>query len=312
MVLVARGEHAQALRASGLQLARPTGTLVLQVPVVERVADLSLRPDDVLLLTVTSQDSPALLAELAALPVGGATAGELLPLLCLQNGLANEREALQRFAYVHGVCLMLPATHLQPGRVNAYGGPLPGLLDVGRYPSGTDDVDRQVCADLERAGFGATARDDVMAWKRAKLLRNLVNALEALAGHDLSGQESDVLAELTAAAVAEGERCYRAAGLAWVQDDEWDDHRRARSQVQPIPGQARGGGSTWQSVTRGAGAVEADHLNGEVVLLGRLHGVATPLNALLQREVNALARAGGRAGSVPPSVLRQRLAASGQ
>ena len=42
--------------------------------------------------------------------------------------------------------------------------------------------------------------------------------------------------------------------------------------------------------SRGAtGAVETDYLNGEIVLLGRLHGVATP--------VNDAAVPAGRAGS---------------
>jgi 2-dehydropantoate 2-reductase len=35
-------------------------------------------------------------------------------------------------------------------------------------------------------------------------------------------------------------------------------------------------------VVRGAGSLETDYLNGEVVLLGRLHGVATPANATCQ------------------------------
>ena len=38
-----------------------------------------------------------------------------------------------------------------------------------------------------------------------------------------------------------------------------------------------------QSLLRGAAAIETDYLNGEIVLLGRLHGVPTPANALLQR-----------------------------
>lgn len=44
---------------------------------------------------------------------------------------------------------------------------------------------------------------------------------------------------------------------------------------------------------------ESDYLNGEVVLLGRLHGVPTPVNALLQRLANELARTGAPPGSVP-------------
>lgn len=307
VVLLARGRHASALRDTGLRLGRPEGTLTLRVPVVERVADLRLRPDDVLLLTVKSQDSAGLLADLAALPVGAGTAGQLLPVLCLQNGVSNEREALRRFARVHGVCVMLPATHLQPGQVDASGGPRAGLLEVGRYPYGTDVVDTTVAADLGAAGFGVVPREDVMAWKRAKLLRNLGNALEALCGHDLDAPEHVVLGELDRKARTEGERCFSAAGLTRVGDEEWDVNRGDRCEVQAVEGRTRAGGSTWQSIARGAGSVEADHLNGEVVLLGRLHGVATPVNELLQREVNALVRDGRPAGSVLPSSLRGRL-----
>ena len=55
-------------------------------------------------------------------------------------------------------------------------------------------------------------------------------------------------------------------------------------EFQDIPGAVRGGGSTWQSLTRG-NPVETDYLNGEIVLLGRLHGVPTPVNERLQRLV---------------------------
>ena len=42
----------------------------------------------------------------------------------------------------------------------------------------------------------------------------------------------------------------------------------------PVGGRERGGGSSWQSLARGSGTIEADYLNGEIVLLGRLHGFA--------------------------------------
>jgi 2-dehydropantoate 2-reductase len=45
----------------------------------------------------------------------------------------------------------------------------------------------------------------------------------------------------------------------------------------------RSGSSTWQSLARHTGEVETDYLNGEIALLGRLHGVATPVNAALCR-----------------------------
>ena len=38
-----------------------------------------------------------------------------------------------------------------------------------------------------------------------------------------------------------------------------------------------------QSIVRGTGALETDFLNGEIAWLGRLHGMATPVNAALCR-----------------------------
>ena len=40
-------------------------------------------------------------------------------------------------------------------------------------------------------------------------------------------------------------------------------------------------GSTWQSLAKGATSLETDYFNGEIVLLARLHGLATPANDFL-------------------------------
>jgi 2-dehydropantoate 2-reductase len=69
----------------------------------------------------------------------------------------------------------------------------------------------------------------------------------------------------------------------------------------------RGGGSSWQSLARGAGRIETDFLNGEVVLLGRLYGVATPVNARLQSLARELAREGAAPASVDLGALEAEL-----
>ena len=65
-------------------------------------------------------------------------------------------------------------------------------------------------------------------------------------------------------------------------------------------------GSTFQSLSRGT-STEADLLNGEIVLLGRLHGVPTPVNALLQQTCRVLARDGAPPRSGDASDLLARL-----
>jgi 2-dehydropantoate 2-reductase len=168
VVLLARGEHARVMRSSGLRVAMPDRVITVQVPVVERPHDLDLTAGDVLILTTKTQDSAALLDALPTRDV---------PVVCAQNGVANERIALRRFADVYGMVVMLPAVHLEPGRVDAQGSPFSGLLDLGRYPYGVDDRAAEVAEALSASGFVSEPVERIMRWKYAKLVRNVGNAL---------------------------------------------------------------------------------------------------------------------------------------
>jgi 2-dehydropantoate 2-reductase len=68
------------------------------------------------------------------------------------------------------------------------------------------------------------------------------------------------------------------------------------------------GSSSWQSLARGTGNIEADFLNGEIVLLGRLHGTPTPANAVLQRLANDLAVTKGQPQSIPLADIQKLIA----
>jgi len=70
----------------------------------------------------------------------------------------------------------------------------------------------------------------------------------------------------------------------------------------------RVGSSSWQSVLRGTGNVETDYLNGEIAQLGRRYDIATPVNELLQRRANEMARRGLAPGTVSITELHQELA----
>ena len=63
------------------------------------------------------------------------------------------------------------------------------------------------------------------------------------------------------------------------------------------------GGSTWQSLVKGAPTLETDFFHGEIVLLGRLHGVPTPTNEFLQHYAMRMLRGEFRPGSVAPDEL---------
>jgi len=97
---------------------------------------------------------------------------------------------------------------------------------------------------------------------------------------------------------AEGRAALDAAGIPYAGDDENAMFRADQVQIVKINGNERGGGSSWQSLTRGTGSIEADYLNGEIVLRGRELGVPTPVNEVLQRLANQAARERRAPGSL--------------
>jgi 2-dehydropantoate 2-reductase len=291
VVLVARGEHGEAIRAGGLTLASADGEVVVRAACVSRPDEVGWREGDVVVMATKTQDSAAALSALAAV------APSSTPVVCAQNGVENERLALRSFSRVYGMCVMLPASHLSPGVVEVSSSPVSGILDLGRYPSGVDDVCGQVASDLSASSFSSVAEPLVMRRKYAKLLMNLGNALEAACGPSARGSAFGVAAREEAVA------CFEAAGIDYASAEEDRERRGSLLTVRPVGGSLRGGGSSWQSLARGTGSIEADYLNGEIVLLGRQWGVPTPVNEVLQSVANRLARSGAAPGSMSLQAL---------
>jgi len=281
VVAVARGEHGRVMRESGLRYESPAGMRVVELPVVTSVAEIDVTDDDMFLLGVKSQDTVGVLDDLRAAGVTDQ------PIVCMQNGVDNERQALRLFPRVYSICVMLPADHHSPGVVRVWTAPSSGLLDVGRYPHGIDDLSVQLAGTLEAATFGSIPRDDIVKWKYRKLLMNLANAVEAVCGRE------GVRGRLGEMVQAEGEAVLEAAGITVVSAEDDLARRGDALQIQAVGGeQLRAGGSSWQSLRRGTGTIETDYLTGEIVLLGRLHGVPTPANQVLQDVAAHMARTG--------------------
>jgi 2-dehydropantoate 2-reductase len=277
VTLIARGANLEALQAIGLRLESPAGTETVRVRAVSHPGEIDWATRPVVLMAVKSQHSLAALGGLAT------AAPPATPIVCLQNGIANEPSALRMFSNVYGVSVACPTSHLEPGVVQAWSTPVTGLLDIGRYPTGIDQVSEAVAADFRMATFSSFPVQDIRRWKNRKLLTNLGNAVEAVCGpHERQGPLGDLL-------LAEGEAVLSAAGLQAATAEEDRDRRADLLQLGKISGQSRPGGSSWQSLRRGTGDIETDYLNGEIVLLGRINGVVTPANELLQRLARELA-----------------------
>jgi 2-dehydropantoate 2-reductase len=232
-----------------------------------------------------SQDTAAALTALAA------TKAPSTPIFCAQNGVENERAALRFFPNVYGVCVMCPAVHLEPGVVQAYSTPVPGILHLGRFPSGADDIATRAAAALRDATFASEPRTDIMRWKYTKLLMNLGNAAEA------AFALSDARNTVATRAREEGAAVLRVAGIDFASNEEDAALRGDTLRIRPIGDARRGGGSSWQSLERRTGAVESDYLNGEIVSVARLNGIPAPVNEALAQLCTAMARDGAAPGS---------------
>ncbi len=91
VTLVARGAHLDALRERGLELVTPDETCVVHAPVLADARALALSELDAIVIATKSQDTSAVLEALSEWQG---------PIVCAQNGVANERAASERFARV--------------------------------------------------------------------------------------------------------------------------------------------------------------------------------------------------------------------
>jgi 2-dehydropantoate 2-reductase len=285
-VLVARGRHAEILAAEGLTLRTPDGTFHTPVTAVSGAEHVRLTSDDVLVFTTKTQQLDAALQEWVDQPVHGpdgvvGTAGDLVPALTALNGVVAEEKALRYFRRVFGVCVWLPAVHLQPGEVIVRSWPVVGQFHIGRWPwhcnSPADgELLDEVNTTWRAAGIHVRVVDDVAPWKYNKLLSNLGNAVGAL-----SAGGADII-EVVAALRHEGEYVLQHAGIEFTSFEVSTAARVDGPTPRAVPGSDTGASnSTWQSLSRNTGNVETDYFNGEIVRIAHQHGVTAPLNAAL-------------------------------
>ena len=295
VMLIARGDHLAAIQKNGLRYETPDQAVTLPIAAVGHPNQIEFGPEDVVILTMKTQHTQAALDDLRA------AAGDEIPIFCCQNGVANERMALRRFQNVHAMMVYLPAMALEPGVVQTHASRKTGVLDAGIYPNGSNDLVAEVTGTLEKVNFSAVPNPTVMRFKYGKLIINLGNAMAAVSP---PGDETE---EIRGLMRAEAEACLKAAGIDCASPAEEKARRGDLMKSAPVAGENRGGGSSWQSLVRGTGNIEADYLNGEIVMLGRQYGIPTPANLTLQRLANKLAAERGSPQSVPLQELRRQI-----
>lgn len=304
---IARPVYAEAIRR-GVTIRQGVSEIIFKADAVTSAQDLTFGEGDVVIIATKSQVMDEVIEELAA------HCDPSTPVVCLQNGVSNERVASRRFTNVYAGLLMLSAVQVEPQLVVM---PMGRHIAVGLYPEGVDERARRMCEDLARAGFNALASPHTMAMKWGKLIANLNNATHTITGYWLERGIADPdMRELMLAVREEGMRVLDAAGVAYdaptgepsiVRIREWTErirHSKASlDEALAMPEAARTYASMWQDLHLGRRTHEADHLNGEIVRLGSEVSVATPYNLTLLEIINRMFDEGLQPGIYTPETL---------
>jgi len=278
VTFIARGPHLEAIRAEGLRLMRPDGSV------------LSVRPD---LATDSLQQAPA--PDLAVLcvksydleEVAGRLAAVIKPdtvVLPLLNG-ADIRERLRarlRRGIVPPACIYVSARRLEPGTVEHVGGA--GKIHLGPDPEAPAWRGGELRAVLERAEIPHQWHEDPAAaiWSKYLFIASLALVTAAhgadfgqvLATPKLTAQTRGVMEEIR--------RIATARGVALPADIV----ERTLATTGGFPPETRT--SYQRDIESRAPADEGDLYGGTILRLGAAHGVATPVSAELAAAIARL------------------------
>jgi 2-dehydropantoate 2-reductase len=306
------GRLGAEVRASGLELTDHAGGRVALPPARLRYEDApeALAGVEAVLLTVKSLATEEAVRPLAGIVPRGA------PIVSLQNGVSNAARARAVLPDHLVLAGMVPFNVARTG--------------PGRFHNGTDGplaieskggVERPLVDALRSARFDVEVRPSLAELQWSKLLVNLNNAVNALAGVPLYDQIRDAgYRRVMALCVREGLRVVRAGGIRVVRIG------RMRPQIGPyvlaLPGplflwvagrmvkvDRAARSSMLDDLDRGR-RTEIDFLNGEIVRLAEAHGTTAPVNRALVAMVKEAETK--RAGSprIPSADLLSRVRAA--
>jgi 2-dehydropantoate 2-reductase len=276
VLLLGRPGHIEAINRQGLRFITPQGEHNLKIAGFTSPAQIQFRPADQVFLSVKSQDTEGAMRDLKA-AVGD------IPVFSFQNGVSNEVIIRDYFPRVYGAMIRIGAEYLRDGETLVRRDP-PGWVIISRFPAGGDALLRSAALSLRQAGFRVLEVEDAMPYKWGKLMMNLANAVGAITNE--RGMEGGPIAK---AAQQEAAAILARKGIRWISHEEtaraWADLNEKPRKVIAGEGQS----STWQSLARRQGSVEAEHLNGEIVRLAQGLGLEAPINAGLLRIVTEMA-----------------------
>ncbi|MFQ5511564.1 MAG: ketopantoate reductase family protein [Candidatus Krumholzibacteriia bacterium] len=295
VLLICRGEHADVIRdQNGLRMKSATGDYFAPLRAAPVLDTEEIDEDTVVFFTAKSNHTEPNVETLAEI-VPSST-----PVVCFQNGIANEEIIAGRFDNVLGGVCRMTCSFLQPGNVSFRKA---GRLIVGKYPKGADPFARKLGKLLAHAGFDATVSTSIMCDKWLKLVANLQSALHAVI--DLRDHESMEFMNLKVGILEEAKRVLQADKIKAKSCDGRDlsvdeiiqelKKPRAGKSVSSV----RVNNSTWQNLYLKREHIENLYFHGPIIELGQKYDIATPYNETVLEMVTRCSREG-----LGPNALR--------
>ncbi|HHE39051.1 MAG TPA: ketopantoate reductase family protein [Candidatus Cloacimonetes bacterium] len=165
-VLIGRKEHVQKINKDGLELNSYKDSCKVEIASFCSLADIQTQKNDVIILTVKSQDTPNSLKEI------GKHYPKETPFISLQNSVLNEPEIVKYFPNCYGGVFRMTTHLLESGIVNFR---KVGRIILGKYPKGRDKFIENVADDLKDSGFDVSVSEDIMNDKWLKLALNVTS-----------------------------------------------------------------------------------------------------------------------------------------
>jgi 2-dehydropantoate 2-reductase len=268
VTVVVRRDHADAIRAGGLQLIGRE-TVTAQIEAVTQLE--SIAPNTIILLTTKVNASEAALR-----PIAGLVRDDTV-IVCVQNGLDSEdvaRRAVGGRGLVLRAITQFGAIFQAPGLIN-YTSSGYTLLEDGPRSAAIAEM-------LTACGLEGRISPDIKTEIWRKLIYNcVINPITAITGTEVGGIADPRLDPLKQLVIAECLAVARTEGVEFQTD--------FLSTIAEVFGASRTIASMRQDLMRGR-PTEIDHMNGAVVALGRRAGVDCPVNAALTALVKAMDR----------------------
>jgi 2-dehydropantoate 2-reductase len=290
VVVPARGDHLDAIRADGLSLSGAWGDHLARVEAHPRLT----RAPQLAIVATKALDAAEALRENAEWLRG-------IPVVVVQNGLhaMTTARAVLRHSDIVGGLALFAASYLSPGVV--------AVTTDGSTCLGSDDhgLEVQYAADVLGAVMPVTMTLNFAGAQWSKLIVNQINALPAITGLSAQATIADgALRRVLTRSMREAVRVGTASGIRFAKLQGLSNGVLQlfgrlplwASQLLPLVMMWRMGatpnpGSTLQSIRRGQ-QTEIDYLNGAIVDAAHAAEVPAPVNAALVDLVHEVEKTG--------------------